>query len=120
MVQLIERETIEDAMESDRCGICGSVQHFREDCRMLIDARHLHLIPKLRPGRDNQPFTWCSIKFQLAVWKHMSNTYFCSCERFKLWYIGEDIGVKVCTCGHPDTEHVDGAKMCVGEVRRVR
>lgn len=27
----IERESIEDALENDRCGICGSVEHFRED-----------------------------------------------------------------------------------------
>lgn len=29
----IERESIEDALENDRCGICGSVEHFREDHR---------------------------------------------------------------------------------------
>jgi hypothetical protein len=28
----IERESIEDARENDRCGSCGSVDHFREDC----------------------------------------------------------------------------------------
>lgn len=27
----IQRETIENALENDRCGICGSVDHFRED-----------------------------------------------------------------------------------------
>lgn len=27
----IQRESIEDALENDRCGICGSVDHFRED-----------------------------------------------------------------------------------------
>lgn len=28
----IVRESIEDALENDRCGICLSVDHFREDC----------------------------------------------------------------------------------------
>jgi hypothetical protein len=28
----IRRESIEDALENDRCGLCGSVDHFREDC----------------------------------------------------------------------------------------
>lgn len=28
----IERETVADALENDRCGRCGSVDHFREDC----------------------------------------------------------------------------------------
>jgi hypothetical protein len=28
----IQRESVEDALENDRCGICGSVEHFREDC----------------------------------------------------------------------------------------
>lgn len=28
----IERLSIEDALENDRCGICLSVDHFREDC----------------------------------------------------------------------------------------
>ena len=27
-----KRETVEEALESDRCGECGSVEHFREDC----------------------------------------------------------------------------------------
>ena len=27
----IRRETIEEALENDRCGICSSVEHFRED-----------------------------------------------------------------------------------------
>lgn len=27
----IQRETVEEALENDRCGICGSVDHFRED-----------------------------------------------------------------------------------------
>lgn len=30
----IVRETVEDALENDRCGICLSVDHFREDCPM--------------------------------------------------------------------------------------
>ena len=28
----IQRESVEDALENDRCGICLSVEHFREDC----------------------------------------------------------------------------------------
>lgn len=28
----IVRESLEDALENDRCGICFSVDHFREDC----------------------------------------------------------------------------------------
>ncbi len=28
----IQRESVEDALENDRCGICLSVDHFREDC----------------------------------------------------------------------------------------
>lgn len=28
----IKRESIAEALENDRCGICGSVDHFREDC----------------------------------------------------------------------------------------
>ena len=28
----LERLSIADALENDRCGICGSEEHFREDC----------------------------------------------------------------------------------------
>jgi hypothetical protein len=31
----IERESLADALENDRCGICGSVDHFREDCTLV-------------------------------------------------------------------------------------
>lgn len=33
--QFFERESIEDALENDRCGICKSTAHFREDCTYL-------------------------------------------------------------------------------------
>lgn len=46
----------------------------------------------------------------------MSGLYFCSCECFELWYVGDDTGVRVCMCGHPDIEHVDNTKTCLGEV----
>lgn len=33
----IQRETVEEALENDRCGICLSVDHFREDCPKMSD-----------------------------------------------------------------------------------
>ena len=39
---------------------------------------------------------------------------FCVCLAFVLWY-GE-AGVRVCRCGHPDREHIDGTATCVGDV----
>jgi hypothetical protein len=35
---VIQRETLREALENDRCGICGSVQHFREDCPVVYPA----------------------------------------------------------------------------------
>lgn len=35
---MIQRETIEDALENDRCGICHSVDHFREDCPLFTQG----------------------------------------------------------------------------------
>ncbi len=43
---------------------------------------------------------------------------FCLCPRFSLWYIDEDEPppIRVCTCGHPDSEHLIGTRSCLGEV----
>ena len=47
----IERESIEEALENDRCGICGSVDHFREDCvaRDLIADVLIPFMPPMHP-----------------------------------------------------------------------
>jgi len=42
----------------------------------------------------------------------------CECGAFVLWYF-ED-GISVCRCGHPAAEHVDGDKMCVGDLEVTR
>lgn len=34
----------------------------------------------------------------------------CTCDAFTLWY--DD----VCVCGHLDETHVDGQRLCVGDV----
>jgi hypothetical protein len=39
---------------------------------------------------------------------------FCLCVGFEIWY--EEGGHRVCRCGHPDTEHLDGERSCVGDV----
>lgn len=40
---------------------------------------------------------------------------FCECPGFILWYTTER-GVDVCRCGHQRDEHIDGQRMCVGDV----
>lgn len=50
----IQRESIEDALENDRCGICGSVDHFREDCRLFeFDEKYR------RCETHNRARYWC-------------------------------------------------------------
>lgn len=49
----------------------------------------------------------------------MTQTQWCTCSQFVYWYTAEDgTPIRVCECGHPDHEHVDGAGMCVGDVIR--
>lgn len=39
----------------------------------------------------------------------------CLCSRFELWYVDDDgPPIRVCRCGHPEVEHLDGAGSCTG------
>lgn len=44
----------------------------------------------------------------------MKQIHWCDCILFELWYIENDI--RICRCGHPDREHVDTTKLCIGDV----
>lgn len=47
------RETLAEALENDRCGICLSVDHFREDCPMRAElARRDAALADLTRQRD--------------------------------------------------------------------
>lgn len=42
----------------------------------------------------------------------------CDCDGFVLWYVDCDgPALRVCWCGHSETEHLDGVRSCVGEIR---
>ena len=45
---------------------------------------------------------------------------FCTCTEFALWYTEVPLNaveaLRVCRCGHRDTEHLDGARTCVGDI----
>jgi hypothetical protein len=47
--QVIERETVADALENDRCGICLSVDHFREDCPKSVPLTADNFLPEPPP-----------------------------------------------------------------------
>lgn len=50
----IRRVSVEDELENDRCGICGSVDHFREDCPHPAEASlQIEILEKL--GRTVDP-----------------------------------------------------------------
>jgi hypothetical protein len=38
----------------------------------------------------------------------------CDCTGFRLWYVEDQY--RVCYCGHPDAEHLDGHGSCIGRV----
>lgn len=48
----------------------------------------------------------------------MTEMSVCLCPRFRLWYVDEDEPppIRVCTCGHQDSEHLLGKRSCLGEV----
>jgi len=43
--------------------------------------------------------------------------FFCACDKFELWYVGVFDGEKVCKCGHPKPEHLQGSSICLGMVK---
>lgn len=46
---------------------------------------------------------------------HRRELAYCLCEAFRLWYVTET-GLRICGCGHPAGQHLDGERSCVGEV----
>lgn len=45
---------------------------------------------------------------------HSGTLAWCTCPAFVLWY--SEAEVPVCRCGHPDAEHLDDSRMCLGDV----
>jgi hypothetical protein len=41
----------------------------------------------------------------------------CECGAFVLWYVEN---LRVCTCGHPEGQHIDRTGLCMGDVKRSR
>lgn len=46
----------------------------------------------------------------------MTSDRFCACKAFELWYIDGNPPTRWCVCAHADDEHLDGQRLCVGDV----
>jgi hypothetical protein len=62
----IARASVEDALENDRCGICGSIQHFRED--HPADApTAVETVCRVRELADDIDYCWDDENTTVAV-----------------------------------------------------
>lgn len=61
---------------------------------------------------------WCAVNGMALLYRDEPQTDLCSCLKFHFWY-AED-GHQVCRCGHPDGEHLDRVRSCVGTVEAYR